>query len=64
MLRVDLNFTLRVVRQRQKIESIRHKFYHFYPFMQNIILLPTLPYSYIDRNEISMVVKPVCSVAF
>ena len=31
--------------------------------MQNFILLPTLPYQYIDRNQISMVVKPVCLVA-
>ena len=66
MLRVDLNFTLRVVGQRQKkmsLLSILHKFYYLYPFMQNIILLPTLPYLYIDRNKITMVDKPVCLVA-
>ena len=63
MLRVDLNFTLLVVGQRQKNESILHKFYYLYPFMQNIILLPTLPYLYSDRNYISMAVKPVCLVA-
>ena len=63
MLRVCLNFTLRLVRQRQKFESILHKLYYLYPFIQNIILLPTLPYLYIDRNKISMVVKPVCLVA-
>ena len=50
MLRIDLNFTFRVVGQRQKIEFILHKFFYLYPFMQDIILLPTLPYLYIDRN--------------
>ena len=63
MLKVDLNFTLHVVGQRQKFESILHKFYYLYPFMQNIILLPKLPYLYIDRSLISMVVKPVRLVA-
>ena len=51
MLRVNLIFTLCVVGQRQKkIEFILQKFYYLYPFMQDIILLPTLPYLYIDRN--------------
>ena len=50
MLRGELNFTLRVVGQRQKNASVLNKFYYPYPFIQNIILLPTLPYLYIDRN--------------
>ena len=34
MLRVDLNFTLLVAGQRQKIQCILHKFYYLYPFRQ------------------------------
>ena len=49
MLRVDLNFTLQSGKGKE-FESILHKLYYLYPFMQNIILLPTLPYLYIIRN--------------
>ena len=62
MLRVDLNLTLRVVGHRQTFETILLKFYYLYPFFQNIILLPTLPYLYIDRNKISLAVKRICYI--
>ena len=31
----------------KRFESILHKFNYHFPFMQNIILLPTLPYLYL-----------------
>ena len=53
--RLKFYLSLACRQAKVKFESTLHNVQYLYPFMQSIILLPMLPYLYIDRNELSMV---------